>query len=517
MSHLDLDTVALICKEISNNGTLSDLDSVASVCRSWRIAALPYLFYSVQIDLSLDQKEQLQYLHSFLLNEHSPCRPFVRELRVQGDQHELLDRYLNLLVNGISSFHRLTHFSWCFQGNIPAQLLKALDDRCDLLQLNIYLPPDANREFFDGIHSASATLSLIVQGDIDPDIGSGPPKRWYFLNPPSYPNFPLARRGERAIRSVSRAQPGSSGPRLDSLMFYRCVITRWEKDDQSTVKHSRGLRKLSLVNCDHPGYFKWQLYPPSLKILEILDPVQSHDVVSDQYIRRGKLAPALSHFCNLEILNLQNVGGPICQVLLSLCENGKKLKVLKLHDQDIEGVDRCHRIDRYANQSEYIECHFHKLLAYVCPNVETLSIDVTPKGLEGNNTEHFVRGPSFESIPVEPILEELAQMPTLSVAETLRSLDSLRSLRIRTSILEAICNEQSALAHARRMWSATLECFTFVAAIPSWEVRNEVEGTVDGDNPLPRDRSAWRIMSEVENGTVEQKLETLFVVEKSAN
>ncbi|KAL8698247.1 MAG: hypothetical protein Q9201_006675, partial [Fulgogasparrea decipioides] len=100
---------------ISDNGTLSDLDSVAGVCRSWRIAALPYLFYSVQIDLSLDQKEQLQHLHSSLLNEHSPCRPFVRELRVQGNQHELLDRYLDLLVNAITSLHRLTHFSYVKQ------------------------------------------------------------------------------------------------------------------------------------------------------------------------------------------------------------------------------------------------------------------------------------------------------------------------------------------------------------------------------------------------------------------
>ncbi|KAL8698248.1 MAG: hypothetical protein Q9201_006676 [Fulgogasparrea decipioides] len=348
---------------------------------------------------------------------------------------------------------------------------------------------------------------------MDPATRSYPSQRWFFLNPLSYPKFPLARRGEREIQSVSRAQPGSSGPRLESLTLYHCVITRWHNDDQSIVQNSRGLRKLSLVNCEHPGSFKWQLYPPNLKILEILDPVQTYDVASGQYIRSGILAPALSHFCNLEILNIQNVGGPICQVLLSLGETGKKLKVLKLHDQDIEGIDRCHKISRLANESEVLDCFFHKLLAYVCPNVETLSIDVTVNGLERDTSEIFVRGPCWVTLPAEPMLQELAQMPTLSVAETLRSLNSLRSLRIRTSRSETVCNEQSALAHARRTWSATLECFTLVASYASWEIRRDELGKADGNIPLPQDRPEWRIMSEVENGTIEQKLETLFVVE----
>ncbi|KAI4243788.1 MAG: hypothetical protein L6R42_010649 [Xanthoria sp. 1 TBL-2021] len=70
----------------------------------------------------------------------------------------------------------------------------------------------------------------------------------------------------------------------------------------------------------------WQSYPTDLQILEMLDPVPSYPIVTDLYLRDQQFAQPLSHFRNLKVLDIQNVGAPICEVLWNLCESGKNLK-----------------------------------------------------------------------------------------------------------------------------------------------------------------------------------------------
>lgn len=135
------------------------------------------------------------------------------------------------------------------------------------------------------------------------------------------------------------------------------------------------------------------------------------------------------------MLNLQNIGGPICEVFSLLCESGRKLKVLRLHDQDVKRIDRCYcwRPFHARHDSEYLDCPLPKRLVHICRNVRILSVDITPNGLEQGITDFYYRGIDFtdqRTRTLKPVLEETAQTPTRPVGKTLSSLDCLQPLRL---------------------------------------------------------------------------------------
>ncbi|KAL8921376.1 MAG: hypothetical protein Q9172_004040 [Xanthocarpia lactea] len=205
----------------------------------------------------------------------------------------------------------------------------------------------------------------------------------------------------------------------------------------------------------------WHCYPQDLETLEIVDPVQTYPIRVGLLLTENLLAKPLSHFRNLEELTLQNVGAPICEVLINLCESGKKLKVLQLQDQEVSGIDQVYRFRRKEprGDSEYLNCPFHKLLVYICPNVEILSLDISINTLEQGPLDVHLRGSDSRSAALEPLLEELEQIPTLPVCETLRSLQRLRSLQL-TLPDGSARREQVVLAFAKKWWSTDLEYFS---------------------------------------------------------
>lgn len=191
--------------------------SVESVCRSWKSAIVPYLFHTV--DLSLEREEQLKYLASTLIGQHSLCRLLVRKLRVLGNQHEVLDRYLNVLIEGsglilmcptspiFNGTRNHVHgagslLKRTFEDNIPSHLLKALDNSCNLVHLHIFLYPEPDRDFSNLIVPASAPLWLLTDGDrLSTKLFTKgwPPKPTSALIKMSHPKLPLGYRGEHAM------------------------------------------------------------------------------------------------------------------------------------------------------------------------------------------------------------------------------------------------------------------------------------------------------------------------------
>ncbi|KAL8962588.1 MAG: hypothetical protein Q9193_001030 [Seirophora villosa] len=250
----------------------------------------------------------------------------------------------------------------------------------------------------------------------------------------------------------------------------------------------------------------WPQYPRDLENLEIVQPHQTHPYKAGLVLSDNLLANPLSHFRNLSELNLQHVGGPICEVLFNLVEIGKQLKVLKLHDQAVEGIDRLYWIERSQPQphSDCLECPFWKLLVYICPNVEILSLDISDIALQEDDMNEFKRASDSRSIALEPILEEMEHAPTLEVFETLRSLRYLRSLRLMTLDSGDTVrprSERNWIPVSKKLWSANLESFVLTVAFVAWRSRDvmSVEDVVRIDrqkaSSLDIGHHFWRAIS----------------------
>ena len=171
--------------------------------------------------------------------------------------------------------------------------------------------------------------------------------------------------------------PGLHGPIIKTIMMVVHNVNLWRNHDPSKVFDVRNVRRLILAGCRDPIFVPWQAYPPGLEVLKILDPVPSYPIGAGLYLGERQIARPLSHFTRLNVLDLQNVGAPICEVLFHLQESGTSLKVLNLHDQEISGIDMCYKVRRQQPGTTDIACFFLKLLAYLCPNLHTLSLDIS--------------------------------------------------------------------------------------------------------------------------------------------
>ncbi|KAL8851545.1 MAG: hypothetical protein Q9221_003565 [Calogaya cf. arnoldii] len=499
--------------QVALHETLLDLRSVANVCRLWRSAAVPYLFRKVAIRFSWAKAKQLESLESFL-QQSSPYGLFIRELEIQGDQPVLFQCYLGVLLAGLKYLHSLSHFSWSFAGNIPEHLFQALNYQGNLvsLQIRFFPPPKPDKNCFGFLRSSTKTISLIVCGS---ELFSNVITR----DRPSPPNFlldeslhsdldpHLVRKSSARTRHnvTSKSASGLPGPVLEALIMDGHNVNRWRQHDPSTMLDVRSLKRLTLENSENPIFVPWQLYPPDLEVLEIVNPVRTFPINADLYLREQLLARPLSQFRTLKVLNLQHVGAPIREVLFHLHDGGKNLQVLRLHDREISGFDMVYRFQRHQSQNNSTEiyCPFPKLLAYLCPNLHTLSLDISPYGLEQDSLSVQSLGSDSFSAALEPLMEDLAKYPTFSVSETLRSLKSLRHLRLVTSRLWAECDGQGALKFAERLWSPKLKSFTLVVSASADLLRENdiVLGT----------QSEWCVMSRGSNDATPHENYNLYL------
>ncbi|KAL8870445.1 MAG: hypothetical protein Q9174_003514 [Haloplaca sp. 1 TL-2023] len=226
---------------------------------------------------------------------------------------------------------------------------------------------------------------------------------------------------------------------------------------------ARKMKSVSLIHCNWLFNFPWYQFPSDLECLEIIDPIQGFTVRSDQLIKEAVVAGAIARFTSLRVLNIQNVGGPVCELLWTLAVDGKgkSIKDLRLHDQDIEGIDRYYRF-----RQEKLRCPFTKLLAHTCPDLEALSIDITTYGLNSDASKVLGRALGSTTYPWVATLVEMAQTPTLDISETFRSLRYLRFLRIRTPASDKEWDDLAVLKIAKKMGAKTLDEFRFVVAEP---------------------------------------------------
>lgn len=223
-----------------------------------------------------------------------------------------------------------------------------------------------------------------------------------------------------------------------------------------------GLRRLILTSCDHVMALPWRLLPQSLEVLEIVDPVQTFPIRSGQLLNEDGFREMILHFSNLIVLNIQNVGGPICEVLPNLCESGKRLEVLRLHDQEVSGMDQCYEFQRNRGD-ETIECNFVKLLVHICPNLRELSIDISSLNPPQDPSQILLRRSDDRSTALEPVLGEMALYPTLSVHEGLRSFESLRFLELKLPSEYIIRSEDAVMDCAQKVWTSKMETFTLIS------------------------------------------------------
>ncbi|KAI4271644.1 MAG: hypothetical protein LQ337_005868 [Flavoplaca oasis] len=306
---------------------------------------------------------------------------------------------------------------------------------------------------------------------------------------------------------------GLRGPTVKTIIMVGHNVNLWRNHDPSKVFDVRNIRRLILAGCRDPIFVPWQAYPSGLEVLEILDPVPSYPIGAGLYLREQQLARPLSHFTRLNVLNLQNVGAPICEVLFHLQESGTSLKVLKLHDQEVSGIDMCYKFRPQHPRTTDIACFFLKLLAYLCPNLQTLSLDISSHGLEQDHPMVHHRCSDSYSAILEPMLEEVARYPTLSLSETFRSLRDLQSLRLVTPFSPAMCKNNNALRYAEKLWSKSLKNFTLVA---SASADGKCVGSLDasGDYKLiPGSQLEWCVKSRGSNDTTGRENNYLYLVE----
>ncbi|KAL8969242.1 MAG: hypothetical protein Q9183_002092 [Haloplaca sp. 2 TL-2023] len=490
MPPLNFDILTLIFEEILRSNryrrdSRSALSPVSRVCRLWRSAAVPLLFQKIQISLISDDDDdddaanECDQLLDFC--QASPYRDVVRELHLRGTKFELPDRCIDVLIKSIALLPRLAVFGWFLLGNIRKKLLGALDKHKALLNTHVWLYPDQDHDFFDIKDWNLGILSLAVDGphyatNDCPATAMWPPRNRISSLDKKSPQVPQDYTFADPWRNhVSTKTPESRGVQLDSLVLYRQDVRRWRKSDLRIMTDIQKVKRLSLVNCDWLYRFPWHHCPDDLDVLEIIDPLQAFAIRSDSFIKDFVIAHAMARFTTLRVLNIQNVGGPVCELLWALAVDGKGkgIKELRLHDQDIKGVDRFYRFRR-----EELDCPFTKLLAHICPDVETLSIDIAAHGLDHDAGEHFERRQGPTVCPWAATLVEMAQTPTLSISETFRSLDSLHSLRIRTSASGREWDDRAVLGIAEKMGAESLDEFRFVVAEPMNRHLTELRGEI---------------------------------------
>ncbi|KAL8870122.1 MAG: hypothetical protein Q9174_003761 [Haloplaca sp. 1 TL-2023] len=366
-----------------------------------------------------------------------------------------------------------TCISWFFQGNIPRRLISALNDNSSLHSIHLWLYNRSKNKLNIANISSSTTKSLsLVFDDERPskrklDSGWLPSKDGpdLFLDTDAILEFCDKHRPVLApIDPVSVRIPKRRDLGVASLVLYQTDIRLWQKVASSHTLDLCNLKRLALIRCDNPMLMPWSQFPRGLETLEIVHPHQTYPYKAGLVLSDNLLAHPLSHFRNLSELDLQHIGGPICEVFFNLVEIGKQLKVLKLHDQTVEGIEKRYWIQRSQPHphSEYLECPFWKLLVYTCPDVEILSLDISNIALERDDIKECKRASDWRSIALEPILEEMEHAPTLEVFETLRSLRCLRSLRLMTlDTYDTIRTrtEPNWIPVSKKLWSANLESF----------------------------------------------------------
>ncbi|KAL8889826.1 MAG: hypothetical protein Q9192_005959 [Flavoplaca navasiana] len=245
----------------------------------------------------------------------------------------------------------------------------------------------------------------------------------------------------------------------------------------------------------------WPQYPQSLESLEIVNPDQTDPYKEGLFLTGKQLGEPIDYFCHLSELNLQNVGAPICEVLPFLsAEAGAQLKVLKLHDQAVTGVDQIYTIRRdYTSEQDYAaeqDCPMYKLLVYVCPNLEVLSLDVSSNSVEDQPLDRHIRtmDMGYEGLGLR--LEQMNNAPTLPVFHTLRSLRRLHFLRLVIPDQGKARSGQTADMIARRTCSSELRYFTLaVSASAATGDIGDVEDVfrLDPDGALYREETpSWR-------------------------
>lgn len=376
----------------------------------------------------------------------------------------------------------------------------------------------------DFLLGSSKILTFVVDGSL---FSPRPLQDWSsrkpsILDKPFPRNCQLRFSGRTATRPTLRQAGGTRQPqedtaRLESLILERCSVRLWQMQRLPGFSHLRNLKRLTLVYCDNPMLLSWQRYPRDLEVLEILDPFPTYPIKAGLLLRQHTLARPLTQFRRLTELSLQNVGAPICEVLFHLLDSGKSLRVLRLHDQEISGIDRWYRFRRHQPQpgTEFLNCFFTRLLIHICPNVQILSLDMSARGLLG--LELLIDrqlGSNSRSAALEPLMDELARSPTLSLSQKFQSLMYLRHLRLVTYRNAHIWEDRKAMQVAERMWSTSLESFTLVAHTPVEE--NELSASEDGNHgqiSRPDNTMEWCVMSRVNFDAIGKECKELYLVE----
>ncbi|KAL8894200.1 MAG: hypothetical protein Q9192_004528 [Flavoplaca navasiana] len=360
-------------------------------------------------------------------------------------------------------------------------------------------------ELTNTLVAGSKTFSLVIEGTrLPPDErDSDWPSGIYGPDILLDTGFLLDHRDERTALmapndSVTSRRTKQTTSGLDSLILRGVAIQLWEVWQNGAFIKAlsfRNLKRLALVNCNNPMLLSWPQYPQSLESLEIVNPDQTDPYKEGLFLTGKQLAEPIEYFCHLTELNLQNVGAPICEVLPILsAEAGAQLKVLKLHDQAVTGVDQMYTIRRDYGPEQ--DCPMYKLLVYVCPNLEVLSLDLSSNTVEDQPLDTHVRtmDMGYEGLGLR--LEQMNNAPTLPVLDTLRSLRCLHSLRLVIPDAGKARSGQTADMIARRTCSSELGYFTLaVSASAATGDIGDVEDVfrLDPDGALYREGTpSWR-------------------------
>ncbi|KAL9028866.1 MAG: hypothetical protein Q9196_002820 [Gyalolechia fulgens] len=360
-------------------------------------------------------------------------------------------------------------------------------------------------ELTNTIVAGSKTFSLVIDGTrlLPDERDSDWPPGKYGPDILQDTGFLLDHRDERTAlmapnESVTTRGKKQSKADLESLILRGVAIRLWERRQSGAfvkVLSFRNLKRLALVECNDPMRISWHQYPQSLESFEMVDPHQTDPYMSGQFLTGKQLAEPIDYFCHLSELNLQNVGAPICEVLPFLsCEAGAQLKVLKLHDQEVTGVDQLYIIRHNFGTEQ--DCPMYKLLVYVCPYLEVLSLDISSNSVEDLPLDRHVRTMDMGYKGLHLRLEQMNSAPTLPVFDTLRSLRHLHSLRLVIPDHGKARSGPTVDMIARRTCSSDLRYFTLaVSASAATGNIGDVEDVfrLDPNGALYREETpSWR-------------------------
>ena len=106
----------------------------------------------------------------------------------------------------------------------------------------------------------------------------------------------------------------------------------------------------------------------------------------------------------------------------------------------------------------------YKLLVFVCPNLEVLSLDLSSNSVEDQPLDRYVRTMDIGYEGLGLRLEQMNNAPTLLIFDTLRSLRRLQSLRLVIPDAGKARSGQTANMIARRTCSSELRYFTLAVS-----------------------------------------------------